>query len=54
MMQAKELGLEVPTGGGDGWDSPKLVEIGGKDVEGGVFTNHFSNEDPGPEVQNFI
>lgn len=54
MMQAKELGLDVPTGGGDGWDSPKLVEIGGEDVEGGVFTNHFSKEDPRPEVQNFI
>nr|MBC8230231.1 ABC transporter substrate-binding protein [bacterium] len=54
MMQAKELGLQVPTGGGDGWDSPKLVEIGGEDVEGGVFTNHFSKEDPRPEVQNFI
>jgi branched-chain amino acid transport system substrate-binding protein len=54
MMQAEELGLEVPTGGGDGWDSPKLVEIGGESVEGGVFTNHFSKEDPRPEVQNFI
>jgi len=54
MMQAKELGLQVPTGGGDGWDSPKLVEIGGEDVEGGMFTNHFSKEDPRPEVQNFI
>ena len=54
MMQAKELGLEVPTGGGDGWDSPKLVEIGGEDVEGGMFTNHFSKEDSRPEVQNFI
>jgi len=54
MMQAKELGLDVPTGGGDGWDSPKLVEIGGEDVEGGVFTNHFSKDDPRPEVQHFI
>jgi len=54
MMQSKELGLDVPTGGGDGWDSPTLVQIGGKNVEGGVFTNHFSKEDPRPEVQNFI
>jgi branched-chain amino acid transport system substrate-binding protein len=54
MIQSKELGLDVPTGGGDGWDSPTLVEIGGKNVEGGVFTNHFSKEDPCPEVQNFI
>jgi branched-chain amino acid transport system substrate-binding protein len=52
--QAKEIGLDVPAGGGDGWDSPKLVEIGGQDVEGGVFTNHFSKEDPSPEVQGFV
>lgn len=52
--QAIELGLEVPSGGGDGWDSPKLVEIGGNSVEGGVFSNHFSKEDPSPEVQGFV
>jgi len=52
--QSKQLGLDVPEGGGDGWDSPKLVEIGGKNVENGVFTNHFSKEDPSPEVQGFV
>jgi len=54
MKQAKELGMDVPAGGGDGWDSPKLVEIGGADVEGGVFSNHFSKEDLSPEVQGFV
>lgn len=54
MKQANELGLDVPAGGGDGWDSPVLVSIGGKDVEGGVFTNHFSKEDPNPQVQSFV
>lgn len=52
--QANELGLSIPSGGGDGWDSPKLVEIGGSSVEGGVFTNHFSKEDPSAEVQGFV
>lgn len=28
--------------GGDGWDRPDLVEIGGMAVEGSFFTNHFS------------
>ena len=28
--------------GGDGWDRPDLVEIGGIAVEGSFFTNHFS------------
>ena len=54
LVQAKELGLDVPAGGGDGWDSPKLVEIGGDSVEGNVFSNHFSREDPREKVQSFI
>ena len=28
--QARELGIKVPLMGGDGWDSAKLYEIGGK------------------------
>jgi len=52
--QAIELGLRLPSGGGDGWDSPKLVEIGGNSVEGGVFTNHFSKEDASAKVQEFV
>ncbi len=28
--QARSLGLKVPFLGGDGWDSPKLGEIGGR------------------------
>ena len=54
LKQAKEIGLDVPAGGGDGWDSDKLVEIGGEAVEGGVFSNHFSKEDQSPEVQRFV
>ncbi len=54
LKQAKELGLDIPAGGGDGWDSPELVDIGGKAVEGGVFSNHFSKEDPRAEVQSFL
>ncbi|MGD9764961.1 MAG: ABC transporter substrate-binding protein [Candidatus Binatia bacterium] len=52
--QARELGLNVPLLGGDGWDSPKTVEIGGKAVEGTYITNHYSPEDQRPEVQQFI
>ena len=29
IKQARELGIDVPFMGGDGWDSPKLVEIAG-------------------------
>ena len=52
--QAREMGLNVPVGGGDGWDSPDLVKIGGTAVEGAIFTNHFSKDDPSPTVQAFV
>src|SRR5437867_3036903 len=43
--QARELGIDVPLLGGDGWDSEKTLEIGGKagkdavvlKIEGGKF-----------------
>lgn len=54
LKQAREMGLAVPAGGGDGWDSPDLVKIGGSAVEGGVFSNHFSKDDPSPVVQSFV
>jgi branched-chain amino acid transport system substrate-binding protein len=40
--------------GGDGWDSPKLFEIGGKALEGSYFSNHYSPEDPAPRIQDFV
>jgi len=52
--QARELGIKVPLMGGDGWDSPKLKEIGGKALEGSYFSNHYSEEDQSPMVQEFI
>ena len=54
LRQAREMGLVVPAGGGDGWDSPDLVKIGGEAVEGGVFSNHFSKDDKTPAVQKFV
>jgi len=52
--QARELGVTATLLGGDGWDSPKTVEIGGKFVDGVYFTNHYSEEEQRPEVQKFI
>lgn len=54
VLQARKLGLKVPFLGGDGWDSEKLAEIGGKAVEGTYYSNHYAHEDPRPEVQNFV
>jgi len=52
--QARELGITVPLLGGDGWDSPKTLEIGGQAVEGDYFTNHYSADEQRPGVQKFI
>ena len=53
-LQARELQLNIPLLGGDGWDSPSLVEVGGRAVEGCFFSNHFSTEDPAPLIQDFL
>jgi len=52
--QAKELGLNAPLLGGDGWDSPKLWEIGGTALNGCYFSDHYSTDDPSPIVQKFV
>jgi branched-chain amino acid transport system substrate-binding protein len=52
--QARDLGINVPLIGGDGWDSPRLVEIGGKALENTYYSNHYTPEDPRPEIQKFI
>jgi branched-chain amino acid transport system substrate-binding protein len=52
--QARSLGIKVPLLGGDGWDSPKLSEIGGSAVNGCFFSTHFSPQDTNPKVQDFV
>ena len=52
--QARTLGINAPLVGGDGWDSPRLAQIGGPAIAGGYFTTHFSAEDPDPQVQRFV
>ena len=52
--QARELGITVPLVGGDGWDSPRLWEIGGEALNGCMFSNHYSVDDPSPAVQKFV
>jgi branched-chain amino acid transport system substrate-binding protein len=52
--QARELGITVPFLGSDGWDSPKLWEIGGEALNGCYFSNHYATDDPNPIVQKFV
>lgn len=54
VKQARELGIDVPVLGGDGYDSPKLLEIASKDSLHDVYyTNHYSPMDNAPEVVAF-
>lgn len=52
--QARQLGIKAVLLGGDGWDSPKLFEIGQDAIEGSYFSNHYSTESPVPATQEFI
>jgi branched-chain amino acid transport system substrate-binding protein len=52
--QARELGINVPLMGGDGWDSDQTVKIGGSAVDGCYFSNHYSADEDRPEVKAFV
>lgn len=55
LKQARESGIDVPFMGGDGWDSPKLIEIAGAEaLENTFITNHYSAEDPDEKIQGFV
>jgi branched-chain amino acid transport system substrate-binding protein len=54
VKQAAEAGLKVPFFGGDGWDSKDISRLGGAAIVHDCFCNHYSNEDPSPQVQQFL
>jgi branched-chain amino acid transport system substrate-binding protein len=49
--QAREVGITAIMMGGDGWDSSQLDRAA---VDGGYFTNHYSDADPRPIVQEWV
>lgn len=52
--QARELGLTIPLFGGDGWEAPQLIEIGGAAIEGTYYSTHYSPENKTPAVVEFV
>ncbi len=52
--QARDMKLDVPLMGGDGWDSPKLFEIGKESVNGAYFSNHYSTDSKEPAAIEFM
>jgi branched-chain amino acid transport system substrate-binding protein len=53
-IQARDLGIDVPLVGGDGWDSPTVIQIGGKSIENSYFSDHYFVGDSRPLVQTFV
>ncbi|MEA2488698.1 MAG: branched-chain amino acid transport system substrate-binding protein [Acidobacteriota bacterium] len=53
-IQARDLGINVPLVGGDGWDSPAVIEIGGKSIENSYFSDHYFVNETRPAVQKFV
>ncbi|MCQ2359272.1 MAG: ABC transporter substrate-binding protein, partial [Phascolarctobacterium sp.] len=55
VKQAREIGLNVAMGGGDGWDSAKLPEIAGKDaLNNTFFSNVYSPDDTSDLNKKFV
>ena len=52
--QARELGLNLPLFGGDGWEAPQLISIGGAAVEGTYYSTNYSPENKSPAVSGFV
>lgn len=50
IKQARELGIDAPFLGGDTYEAPEFIEIGGKEVEGVAFSTHYTAEAPVTEV----
>lgn len=56
IQQARQLGLDVPFLGGDTWETPEFISVGGSAVENGVvFSTFFDPEaDLTPKTKEFV
>ena len=55
LKQAREMGMNMPFLGTDGWDDSKVVEIAGvAPLNNSFFSSHFSSQDTDPNVVKFI
>lgn len=54
VKKARELGIDVPIVGGNGFNNPQVMEIAGKASEGLVVATPFSPERKDEKVVNFV
>jgi branched-chain amino acid transport system substrate-binding protein len=53
-IQAKEIGLNVPLFGGDGWESDTLTKLGKEAVEGNFFSTHYAPDVASDQSRKFV
>jgi branched-chain amino acid transport system substrate-binding protein len=53
-QQARRLGITAQFVGSDAWSSPELIKLGGADIEGSFFCNHYSTQIATPIAQKFM
>lgn len=54
VSQARQLEITQPIFGGDGWEAPQLIEIGGAGLKNTFYSTHFYYESAEPKVQQFV
>lgn len=54
VRQARDLGINVPFFGGDGWEDEQLLKIGGDAMNGCYYSTHFSAQNTDPVVVDFV
>ncbi|MDQ0467551.1 ABC transporter substrate-binding protein [Labrys wisconsinensis] len=55
LKQLRQAGIDLPVVGGDGYDTPLLLQVGGEAANGTYFTTHaYIGEGASPKVQAFM
>lgn len=52
--QARDLGIAATLLGGDGFEAPQLLQIGGEALNGAYYSTHFSSENTGALSRSFV
>ena len=53
-QQSAELGIHATLLGGDGFEAPQLIEIGGAALNGTYYSTHYSADSANPVSRNFV
>lgn len=53
-QQAHKIGLKAKIIGSDSWDNQQLLELGGQDLEGSFFSNHYSPDIDREQSRQFV